>query len=144
MVSVREVNAAKLIAAVKEELKKIEVIKPTLWAKYAKSGSHRERPPAQPDFWYIRAASLLRRIYLDGPVGIERLRSFYGGRKRRRTKPARFRKASGSFIRKVLQQLEAAGFVKKSKNGTGREITSKGRKFLDNIAHRLYKEGSKK
>ena len=53
----------------------------------------------------------MRRIYIDGPVGTEKLRTFYGGRKRRGTKPARFGKGSGSVIGKLLQQLEAAGFV---------------------------------
>jgi len=137
MVSVRDVKAAKLVAAAKEELKKVDKIKPPKWAIYAKSGSHKVRPPEQPDFWYIRAASLLRRVYLNGPVGVEKLRTFYGGRKRRGTKPARFKKASGSVIRKLLQQLESAGFVEKEKNGDGRKITSKGKKFLDNIAHKV-------
>lgn len=139
MVSAKEVNAAKLIASTKEELKKVEEIKPLDWAAYAKSGSHKARPPEQPDFWYTRAASLLRRIYIDGPVGTEKLRTFYGGRKRRGTKPARFRKASGSMIRKILQQLEAAGLVEREKNGNGRKITSKGRKFIDNIAYKVSK-----
>jgi small subunit ribosomal protein S19e len=76
---------------------------------------------------------LLRRIYLDSPVGTERLRSYYGGRKKSGHKPAHFRKASGNIIRKILQQLEKAGFVEKS--GKGRKLTSKGQKFLDRIAY---------
>jgi small subunit ribosomal protein S19e len=138
MVSVKDVNAAKLIAAAKEELKKLEQIKPAEWATYAKSGSHRSRPPEQTDFWYVRAASLMRRIYIDGPVGTEKLKTFYGGRKRRGTKPARFRKASGSVIRKLLQQLEQTGLVEKPKNGKGRMLTNKGRKFMDNLAYKVH------
>lgn len=139
MVTVRDVHARKLVWAVKEELKGVKEIKPPTWSVYAKSGVSRQRPPEQPDFWYIRGASLLRRIYLDGPVGVEKLRTFYGGRKRRRTKPARFKKGSGSVVRKLLQQMETAGFVEKEKNGSGRKITSKGRKFLDNIANKAAK-----
>jgi len=139
MVTVRDVKAAKLVAETKEELKKVGEIKPPEWAGFAKSGSHRARPPEQLDFWYIRAASVLRRVYLDGPVGTEKLRTFYGGRKRRGTKPPRSRKASGAVIRKVLQQLEAAGFIEKQKGGNGRKISSKGRKFLDNIANKVSK-----
>lgn len=142
MVTVRDVESRKLILAVKEELKKVKEVQPPLWSKYAKSGISRQRPPEQPDFWYIRAASLLRQIYLDGPVGVEKLKTFYGGRKRRRTKPARFRKGSGSVIRKLLQQLESAGFVKKEKDGSGRKITSKGKKFLDNVANKVAKQQS--
>ena len=93
---IQEIEPQKFAEKLKEELKKIEEIKPPPWASFVKSGSHKERPPEQPDFWYIRAASILRRIYLDGPVGVERLRSYYGGRKRHKVRPARFRKASGS------------------------------------------------
>lgn len=139
MVTVMDVEAKKLVLAVKEELKKINEIQPPVWSNYAKSSVNRQRPPEQPDFWYTRAASLMRRIYLDGPVGVEKLRSFYGGRKRRRTKPARFRKGSGSVVRKLLQQLETAGFVEKDKKANGRRITAKGRKFLDNIASKVAK-----
>ncbi|RLI98855.1 MAG: 30S ribosomal protein S19e [Candidatus Aenigmatarchaeota archaeon] len=137
MVTAREVNPQKLVERAKEELKKFEEIKPPAWSFFVKSGSHKERPPEQPDFWYIRAASILRRIYLDGPVGVERLRTYYGGRKRRGTEPAKFRKASGNIIRKILQQLEKAGLVEKTKKG--RKITSKGQAFLDRIAYEVSK-----
>ena len=140
MVTVRDVDARKFIPAVKRELKEIEQLQPPGWATFAKSGVHRQRPPEQTDFWYIRAASLMRRVYLDGPVGVEKLRTFYGGRKRRKTKPARTRKASGSIIRTILQQLESAGFVAKTKDPKGRKITPKGQKFLDNIAYKVSKE----
>lgn len=137
MVTVRDVDARKLVLAVKEELKKVKEIQPPAWSMYAKSGVSRQRPPEEADFWHIRGASLMKRIYINGPVGVEKLRTFYGGRKRRRTKPARFRKSSGSVIRELLQQLEAAGFVEKEKNSAGRKITPKGRKFLDNIANKV-------
>lgn len=137
MVTAREVPAQKLLERTKEELKKFEEIKPLPWSKFVKSGSHRERPPEQKDFWYIRTASILRRIYLNGPVGVERLRTYYGGRKRRGYKPAHFRKASGNIIRKILQQLEKAGLIQKANKG--RKITPKGQKFLDNIAFEVSK-----
>ena len=137
MVTPRDVEPQKFINRLKEELKKFKEINPPLWAKFAKSGSHRERPPEQRDFWYIRAASILRRVYLDGPVGVEKLRTYYGGRKRRGHKPPKFRKASGNIIRKILQQLEACGLVKKGKKG--REISDEGRKLLDRIAYEVKK-----
>ncbi len=133
MVTAIEVQSEKFIEKLKEELKKIEEIKPPAWASFAKSGVHKERPPKQKDFWYIRTASVLRRIYLDGPVGVSKLRTYYGGRKRRGYKPAHFRRASGNIIRKILQQLEKCGFVEKI--GKGRKITSKGQKILDKVAY---------
>jgi small subunit ribosomal protein S19e len=141
MVAVQEVEARKLVAKLKEELKAVESIKPPEWIAFAKSGSGRERPPIQKDFWYIRSASVLRRIYLNGPIGVEKLKTFYGSRKRRGTKPARFRKASGSILRKILQQLEAAGFVEKldKKGVKGRKISATGKKFLDKAAYEVSK-----
>jgi small subunit ribosomal protein S19e len=106
-----------------------------------KTGTHRQFPPQQDDWWYIRVASILRRIYLDGPVGVQRLRTYYGGRKDRGHKPEKFRKAGGSIIRKCLQQLEAAGLIEKNKDSKrkGRVISEKGKKFLSNIAKEVKK-----
>jgi small subunit ribosomal protein S19e len=140
MVSVKDVDPQKLVEKLKEELKKIEEIKEPNWAKFVKSGTHRQRPPEQKDFWYIRAASILRRIYLDGPVGVERLRNYYGGKKNYGQAPEHFVKSSGKIIRTILQQLENAGLVEKeSGKKKGRKITPKGRKFLDRIAYEVSK-----
>ena len=137
MTTVNEVSSEKFVARLKEELKKIEEIKPPTWASFAKSGTHKQRPPQQKDFWYVRSAAVLRRIYLEGPVGVSRLRSYYGGRKKRGYKPAHFRRASGNIIRKILQQLEKCGFVEKVSKG--RKITSKGQRFLDRVAYEASK-----
>ena len=137
MVTVREVSAEKFITKLKEELKKISEINPPEWMKYAKSGAHKQRLPEQPDFWYIRTASVLKRIYLEGPVGIERLRSFYGGKKKRGYFPSHFTKASGNILRKILQQLEKVGFVEKTKQG--RKITAKGQQLLNRVAYEASK-----
>lgn len=130
MVSVRKVEAQKLVSTLKEELKKINEIQPPVWSKFVKSGVHKERPPEQEDFWFIRAAALMRRLYINGPIGVEKLRTFYGGRKQMGHRPAHFRKSSGNILRKILQQLEKAGFVEKV-NKEGRKLTSKGIKFLN-------------
>jgi small subunit ribosomal protein S19e len=139
MVTVREVKSDELIKKAKEELKGFAEITPPEWMKFAKSGVHRERPPLDKDFWYTRVASVLRRIYLNGPVGTSKLRSYYGGRRRRGHKPAHFRKASGNIIRKMLQQLEKAGLVDKDRKG--RKVTAKGRKLMDKIAYEVAKHG---
>lgn len=134
MVNVYDVDANDLVAAAAEELKKIEAIKPPAWAPFVKTGAHKERLPTQADWWYQRTAAVLRQIY-KRPIGVNRLRRVYGGRGRRGVAPARFRRGSGNILRKALQQLEAAGLVKKTKRG--REITAKGRKFLDNLAKKV-------
>jgi small subunit ribosomal protein S19e len=137
MVSVKEVPAEEFVEKLKEELKKIEQVKPPHWMSFAKTGSHRERPPQQKDFWYIRAASLMRRVSIEGNIGIARLRTYYGGKRRRGHKPAISKIAGGSILRKLLQQLEAAGLVAKDKKG--RKLTPKGQKLLSAVAKEIKK-----
>jgi small subunit ribosomal protein S19e len=138
MVNAYDVPASDLIDAVAKELKKNDAMKPPEWMVYAKSGAHAERPPQDDDFWYIRGASILRKIYVRGTLGTERLRTEYGGKKNRGSKPEQHRKSSGSVIRKLLQQLEAAGYLKKEK--VGRVISPTGQKLLDNTAYAVFKK----
>jgi len=140
MVTARDVPADKLISVLVEVLKKEESIKPHKYAAFVKSGVNAERPPDQLDFWYLRSAAILRKIYLTGPVGAQRLRTVYGGKKRLGTKPAKHRKAGGKFIRMMLQQLETSGFVaKREKAPFGRYITKKGQKIVDTAAAKVAK-----
>jgi len=129
-------NPSKLINKAAEELKKIEVIKAPVWAKYVKTGRSKERPPEETDWWYKRTASVLRKVYVLGPIGTSKLRVKYGSRKNRGYQPEKFFKASGNILRKVLQQLEKAGFIKQVEKGVhkGRIITPKGKSFLDKLA----------
>ncbi|AEA47757.1 30S ribosomal protein S19e [Archaeoglobus veneficus] len=138
MATVYDVPADMLIQRVAEKLKEMQEIEPPEWAMFVKTGVHKERSPEQEDWWYIRVAAILRKVYTDGPVGIERLRTAYGGRKRRGVEPPKFMKGSGSIVRKALQQLEKAGFVKKTEEG--RIVTPQGRSFLDKVATELHKE----
>ncbi len=137
---VKDVDSRELIAAAAEELKKTEGITPLQWAPYVKTGAHKERVPDNSDWWYVRAAALLRRVAITG-AGVSRLRRMYGGRKHRGYKPEKKVPASGNIIRKILQQLEAAKFVKKGKKG--RQITAAGQKFLDNLAKSILKTEKK-
>lgn len=130
---VKSVEAERLIEKLTEELKKVKEIMPPEWSRFVKTGVHKERPPEQEDWWYRRAAAILRKVYLRGPVGVSRLRTIYGGRKRRGVKPEKFRKGSGSVIRKILQQLEACGLVK-TMNRKGRVVTLKGKEFIERVA----------
>jgi len=135
MTTVFDASADHLIRKVAEELRKRKEITPPAWASFAKTGAHKEMPPEDPDWWFVRVAAVLRRVYVDGPLGVERMRSFYGGKKNRGSKPNAFRKGSGSILRKSLQQLESAGLVVHDK--TGRKVSPAGMAFLDNMAHEV-------
>ncbi len=135
MTTVFDIPPAVLINKAAEELKTFEPITPPDWAAFVKTGVHKQAPPNQEDWWYIRTASVLRRVYIDGPVGVQRMRTFYGGNRDRGSNPYQFRKGSGSVLRKALQQLEEAGLIERA--GTGRVVSAKGRSFIDGIAHTL-------
>ncbi len=135
MTTVYDVPADHIIRRVAEELKKRKEIVPPAWAAFAKTGVHKEMPPEDPDWWFTRAAAVLRRVYVDGPLGVERMRSFYGGKKNRGSRPNAFRKGSGSILRKSLQQLEAAGLIIHDK--TGRKVSPAGMSFLDNLSQEV-------
>jgi small subunit ribosomal protein S19e len=142
MTTIYDIPAELLIPKLAEELKKKKEIQPPAWAAFAKAGVHQQMPPEDPDWWFIRAASVLRRLYIDGPVGVQRMRTAYGGKRDRGSAPFQFRKGGGSSLRKVLQQLEAAGLVAKDK--TGRSLSVEGRSFLDGVAHGLRKTAQEK
>lgn len=138
MTTAFDVPADSLINAVSKELKENDKINEPSWAQFVKTGVHKERRPENPDWWYVRTAALLRRVYMDGPVGLSRLQTKYGGNKDRGTNPEKFRKGSGSIIRTALQQLEEAGYVQKTEEG--RTVTPAGQSYLDNKATEIIKD----
>jgi len=131
MVSALDVPANALIGKLAEKLKAMKLEKPA-FVGVVKTGSHAQRPPEQADFWYVRCASLLRQAYVREPVGVQRLRKHYGGKKNRGVRPEHTRPTGGSTIRKALQTLEKQGLLEKTKKG--RKLSAKGRKFLDTSA----------
>jgi small subunit ribosomal protein S19e len=135
-----DVPASKFIERLSKYLKEnVEEVYPPAWASAAKTGVQSEKPPQNPNWWYVRGASVLRKVYIHGPIGLERLRADYGGNKGFRVKPEHATKAGGSSIRKVLQQLEAAGLVQTATT-QGRRMSPKGRKLLQEVAEDLHKE----
>lgn len=132
MAVVHDVPATVFVVKAGQKLKETGKVLAPEWVADVKTGSHRQLPPTQPDWFYTRCASILRRIYMDGPVGVQRLRSLYGGRKNRGVKPDRHERSGGSVIREALQQMEKAGYVKTVKGG--RVVTASGMQFLDKVA----------
>lgn len=123
-----------------EALKKLPEFQKPEWISFVKSGTAKSRPINDADFWYKRAASILRQVYIKNIVGVNRLRTKYGSKKNRGVRPEKFRKAGGKIIRVVLQQSDAAGFTEivkgiKGVRGKkpGRQLTEKGKKFLEVI-----------
>jgi small subunit ribosomal protein S19e len=124
------VNPYKHILKTAEMLKEIGLEKPS-FVDYVKSGSHKQRPPENKDFFYIRAAAILRKA-AKGVIGVNRLRRAFGGRKTGRVKPEKKKKAGGKIIRAAMQNLEKLGLLKKTEKG--RIITNKGMQLLNKAA----------
>ncbi len=132
--NLKEVPTDKLIAELANRLENVKEMNPPAWAPFVKTGRSRERPPSQANWWYIRSASILRKMYLDPGIGVNKLRKVYGGRKNLGHQPEHVFPASGSIIRKSIQKLEASGFLKSERTPKGRIlkrlVTEKGRELL--------------
>jgi small subunit ribosomal protein S19e len=142
--TVYDVPADELIKATADYLKKnVSEIAPPTWTTYAKTSSHRENPPQDPDWWYFFNDTATTEIYTKGPVGIARLRKAYGGRLARGNVGAHKRRGGGSAVMDPLQQLQQADLVK-TRDLKGRVLTGKGISLLDSLAaeilRRLEKE----
>ena len=137
---VYELSAQEYNLKLAEALKKIPEFKAPEWVQFVKSSASKERPIDDPDFWYKRAASILRQIYKKDIVGINRLRTRYGSRKNRGMRPEKFIRGSGKIIRTILQQSDAAELTKiiKTIKGikgkkSGRQLTQRGKSFMEEI-----------
>jgi len=132
---IRTIEPAKYNLSLADAIKSSGDFEKPEWITFVKSGTNRQRPINDADFWFKRAASILRQIYIHKVAGVQRLRTRYGGRKDRGMRPPKFRKSSGKIIRVILQQAEAAGFIEKLKGKrAGRQLTIKGREFLESAA----------
>ena len=129
MVSVHDVPSSRLITALAVQMIEVPGVEQPEWSRFVKTGSHAERPPANAEWWYTRAASLMRKLYLHGPVGLGDLERAYGGSKALKYYPKHHRDAGGSSIRRILKQLEQAELV--TKNPKGRVHSTKGRGMID-------------
>jgi len=135
MTDIRSVQAGKFNKTLAEALKKSGDFPKPEWVDFVKTSPHLQRPCADEDFWYKRSASILRQIYIHEIVGVQRLRTRYGGRKDRGARPPHFVKSGGKIIRKILQQADEAGITEKaSGKKAGRKLTVKGKAFIEDFA----------
>src|SRR3990172_2580641 len=137
MATVNDVPAEKLITRVADTLR--GELTPPDWAPFVKTGVHKERGPVSEGWWHVRAAAVLRKVYLLGPIGTERLAAEFGGKRDRGSAQYHARKGSRSVTRHCLRQLEHAKYVAKFEKRGGM-VTAKGRKLLDNSATTVLQE----
>jgi small subunit ribosomal protein S19e len=139
-ICVRDVKADAFISEYAEHLKNSDKFELPVWSDTVKTGCFKELAPYGDDWYYIRAASIARKVYLRPGVGVGMLQKWYGGAYRRGARTEHFRKASAGIIRSVLIQLENMRVVEKMPNG-GRRMTTVGQQDLDRIAGAVFEAG---
>ncbi|XP_060692874.1 small ribosomal subunit protein eS19-like [Hemiscyllium ocellatum] len=132
-VTVKDVNQQEFVKALGAFLKKSGKLKVPDWVDTVKLGKHKELAPYDENWFYTRAASTVRHLYLRGGVGVGTMTKIYGGRQRNGVKPSHFSRGSKSVAKKVLQALEGLKMVEKDPNG-GCRLTLQGQRDLDRIA----------
>ncbi|XP_072049406.1 small ribosomal subunit protein eS19-like [Amphiura filiformis] len=131
--TVKDVDQHEYVKALAAFFKKSGKLKVPEWVDIVKTGRHKELAPFDSDWYYIRAASVARHLYLRGGVGVNSITKIYGGRQRRGLRPPHYCRGSSSVARKVLQSLEHLKVIEKDGN-CGRRLTSQGQRDLDRIA----------
>ena len=138
--TIYNIDAQEFNLKLAEALKEVSEFEKPEWVEFVKSGSAKERPIDDFDFWHKRTASILKQIYKKKIVGVNRLRTKYGSKKNRGAQPEIFKKAGGKIIRTILQQSDKAGFteIAKTVKGVrkrkpGRQLTQRGKEFLEEI-----------
>ncbi|MCZ6581839.1 MAG: 30S ribosomal protein S19e [Thaumarchaeota archaeon] len=138
MAKVYDVPADLLIGKLSDNLKNEDIPAPS-WIPFVKTGAHADKPPQDPDWWYTRCASILRKIYLRGPIGVNELRRIYGGGRPSGYGAAHHKSAGGAIIRNAIHGLEKLGYLEKVEK-KGRVISRQGMKKLDRLATDILNE----
>eukprot|EP00747_Dinoflagellata_sp_TGD_P161561 gnl/TRDRNA2_/TRDRNA2_178138_c0_seq1.p2 gnl/TRDRNA2_/TRDRNA2_178138_c0~~gnl/TRDRNA2_/TRDRNA2_178138_c0_seq1.p2 ORF type:complete len:160 (-),score=44.50 gnl/TRDRNA2_/TRDRNA2_178138_c0_seq1:63-542(-) len=133
IVTVKDVEASTFIAAFSQHLKRQGRFEIPKWADVVKTGVSKELAPYDPDWLYVRTASMVRKIYIRGGSGVGAFQKVYGSQQRRGTMTNTRTGGSGKICRYILQQLEEMGLVEQDENG-GRKITKEGQRELDTVA----------
>ncbi|KAK9148447.1 hypothetical protein Scep_007204 [Stephania cephalantha] len=164
--TVKDVSPHDFVKAYSSHLKRSGKMELPHWTDIVKTARFKELAPYDPDWYFVRSASMARKIYLRQGIGVGGFKKIYGGRKRNGSRPPHFCQSSGAIARHILQQLEKMniieidpkgidflgkgnvrlvlsykylrriGFLLKGNVG-GRRITSSGQRDLDQVAGRV-------
>lgn len=139
MTTVYDVPPGRLIKDMAEAIRSEYKLAPPEWVENVRTGCHTEVEPVEENWWHLRTAAVLRKIYIKGPVGCDRLADMFGGPRDRGAKPNRAVSGSRSIIRDILKQFDGAGLTVNIP-GKGRKITPRGVSICNKSAHRVMKD----
>ena len=132
-VTVKDVAAHDFVIAYAAHLKRIGKIEVPKWADLVKTGTAKELAPYDPDWYYIRAAAIVRKIYLREGTGVGSLRKRFGGNYRRGSAPDKHQDAAGGLIRTICLNLDKLNITEATGKG-GRKVSRTGQQALDLVA----------
>mmetsp|Transcript_7254 Transcript_7254/g.7951 ORF Transcript_7254/g.7951 Transcript_7254/m.7951 type:complete len:150 (+) Transcript_7254:46-495(+) len=138
-VTVRDVEPAKFINAYADVLKNNDKFHVPKWVELVKTGVHKELAPYDPDWYFVRAAATIRKIYLRPGSGVGALAKRFGGGFRRGARPVKHQDSATGIIRAILLALDDLKLTEKTENG-GRRVTKIGQQALDLIANQIATE----
>ena len=138
MAKVYDVPADILVKRLSEILKGEDIPAPD-WTQFVKTGTHADKPPQNSDWWHVRCASILRKIYLHGPASVKDLRVMYGGGRPVGYGAAHHKYAGGAIIRNAIHGLEKLGYVEQVEK-KGRILSKQGMQKLDKLATEILGE----
>ncbi|CAL5444968.1 unnamed protein product [Camellia sinensis] len=117
--TVKDVSPHEFVKAYAAHLKRSGKMELPHWTDIVKTAKFKELAPYDPDWYYIRAASMARKIYLRGGLGVGAFQRIYGGSQRNGSRPPHFCKSSGAIARHILQQLQNMNIVDFDSKGVG-------------------------
>jgi small subunit ribosomal protein S19e len=135
--TVKDVDQDKIVQGVALFLKKSGKLKVPDNMDVVKTSKAKELSPSNIDWFYVRCASILRRMYHRGPIGVGGVQKIYGTRKRNGVKPSHYCRADGAISRRAVQALEHIKLIEKHPEGKGRKLTAQGQRDLDRIASQI-------
>ena len=76
--TVKDVPADKFVKEYAAHLKQADKLQLPAWVEIVKTAHWKELSPYDPDWYYTRAASVARHVYLKQGLGVGKLRKVYG------------------------------------------------------------------
>ncbi|KAJ6793352.1 40S ribosomal protein S19-like [Iris pallida] len=100
--TVKDVSPNDFVKEYSAHLKRSGKMELPHWTDIVKTRRFKELAPYDLDWYYIRAVSMARKIYLRQGIGVGSFQKIYGGRKKNGSRPPHFCKSSGAVARNIL------------------------------------------
>lgn len=116
-----EVQPTAFIDTLSSYLKENTLLTVPEYIDIIKTSHGKENAPANPDWLYVRAASVFRRFLVaqikHEPITLGRLASAYGCKKDRGARPGKRARASRGHLKSILDDFMARGWIVRTEDG---------------------------